>query len=48
MRFNNSCAVGKYPLFDAFHRVLQAAETLAVYALIVDAKNDEALVSSFQ
>src|SRR5216684_723249 len=34
--------LGKYLLFDAFHRVLQAAETLAVYALIVDAKNDEA------
>jgi ribosomal protein S18 acetylase RimI-like enzyme len=34
--------LGKYLLFDAFHRVLQVAETLAVYALIVDAKNDEA------
>jgi ribosomal protein S18 acetylase RimI-like enzyme len=34
--------LGKYLLFDAFYRVLQAAETLAVYALIVDAKNDEA------
>jgi len=35
-------SLGKYLLFDAFHRVLQAAETLAVYALIVDAKNDKA------
>ena len=34
--------LGKYLLFDAFHRVLQAAETLAVYALVVDAKNNEA------
>lgn len=34
--------LGKYLLFDAFHRVLQAAETLAVYALVVDAKSDEA------
>lgn len=34
--------LGKYLLFDALHRVLQAAETLAVYALVVDAKNDEA------
>ncbi len=34
--------LGKYLLFDAFHRVLQAAETLAVYALVVDTKNDEA------
>lgn len=34
--------LGKYLLFDSFHRVLQAAQTLAVYALIVDAKNDEA------
>jgi len=34
--------LGKYMLFDAFHRVLHAAETLAVYALVVDAKNDGA------
>ena len=34
--------LGRYLLFDAFHRVLQAAETLAVYALVVDAKNEEA------
>ncbi len=34
--------LGKYLLFDAFHRVLRAAETLAAYALVVDAKNDEA------
>jgi GNAT superfamily N-acetyltransferase len=34
--------LGKYLLFDALHRVLQAAETLAVYALVVDAKNDDA------
>lgn len=34
--------LGKYLLFDAFHRVLQAAETLAVYALIVDSKNENA------
>lgn len=34
--------LGKYLLFNAFHRILQAAETLAVYALIVDAKNDKA------
>ena len=34
--------LGKYLLFDAFQRVLWAAETLAVYAVIVDAKNDEA------
>lgn len=42
---NRSCQgqdLGKYLLFDAFHRVLQAAETLAVYALVVDAKNDKA------
>lgn len=35
--------LGKYVLFDVLHRVLQAAETLAVYALVVDAKNDDAL-----
>ena len=34
--------LGKYLLFDAFHRVLQATETLAIYALVVDAKNNEA------
>ncbi len=34
--------LGRYLLFDAFHRVLHAAETLAVYALVVDAKNDDA------
>jgi len=34
--------LGKYLLFDALHRVLQAAETLAVYALVVDAKNNDA------
>lgn len=34
--------LGKYLLFDALHRVLHAAETLAVYALVVDAKNDDA------
>jgi ribosomal protein S18 acetylase RimI-like enzyme len=34
--------LGKYLLFDALHRVLDAAETLAVYALVVDAKNDDA------
>ena len=34
--------LGKYLLFDAFQRVLQAAETLAVYALVGDAKNGEA------
>lgn len=33
---------GKYLLFDALSRVLHAAETLAVYALVVDAKNDAA------
>ena len=35
--------LGKFLLFDAFHRVLHAAETLAVYALVVDAKNNDAL-----
>lgn len=35
--------LGRFLLFDAFHRVLHAAETLAVYALVVDAKNDDAL-----
>ncbi len=35
--------LGKFLLFDAFHRVLHAAETLAVYALIVDAKNNNAV-----
>jgi GNAT superfamily N-acetyltransferase len=35
--------LGRYLLFDAFHRVLHAAETLAVYALVVDAKNHDAL-----
>ena len=34
--------LGKYLLFDALHRILHAAETLAVYALVVDAKNDDA------
>jgi|SRR6266566_3481583 len=34
--------MGKFLLFNALHRVLQAAESLAVYALIVDAKNDNA------
>lgn len=34
--------LGKHLLFDAFHRTLQATEMLAVYALIVDAKNDKA------
>ncbi len=34
--------LGRYLLFDAFHRVLHASETLAVYALVVDAKNNEA------
>lgn len=34
--------LGKYLLIDAFHRVLQASETLAVYAIVVDAKNDKA------
>jgi predicted GNAT family N-acyltransferase len=34
--------VGKYLLFDAFHRVLQATETLAAYAIIVDAKGNKA------
>lgn len=34
--------LGKYLLFDAFHRVLHAAETLAAYALVVDAKNEDA------
>lgn len=34
--------LGRYLLFDALHRVLHAAETLAVYALVVDAKNDSA------
>lgn len=34
--------LGRYLLFDAFYRVLHAAETLAVYALVVDAKNDSA------
>lgn len=42
---DSSChgkGLGKYLLFDALHRVLQAAESLAVYALIVDAKNNDA------
>ncbi len=34
--------LGRYLLFDALYRVLHAAETLAVYALVVDAKNDSA------
>lgn len=34
--------LGRYLLFDALHRVLHASETLAVYALVVDAKNDSA------
>ena len=34
--------LGKYLLFDAFYRILQAVEMLAVYALVVDVKNDEA------
>ncbi len=34
--------LGRYLLFDAFHRVLRAAETLAAYALVVDAKDDDA------
>ena len=34
--------LGKYLLFDALHRVLHAAETLAVYALVVDAKDGNA------
>lgn len=42
---DHSCGgqgLGRYLLFDAFHRVLRAAETLAAYALVVDAKDDEA------
>ena len=42
---NRSCQgqqMGRYLLFDTFNRVLHAAETLAVYALVVDAKNDSA------
>lgn len=35
--------LGKFLLFDALHRVLQAAETLAVYAVVVDAKNQDAI-----
>lgn len=34
--------LGRFLLFDALYRVLHAAETLAVYALVVDAKNDSA------
>lgn len=34
--------LGRFLLFDALNRVLHAAETLAVYALVVDAKNDSA------
>lgn len=34
--------LGRFLLFDAFHRVLHVAQTLAVYALVVDAKNDDA------
>lgn len=42
---DSSChgkGLGKFLLFDGLHRVLQAAESLAVYALVVDAKNDNA------
>lgn len=35
-------SLGKYLLFDALERVLQASDTLAVYALVVDAMNDRA------
>lgn len=34
--------LGKFLLFDVFHRVLQAADALAVYALVVDAKDNKA------
>lgn len=34
--------LGRYLLFDALSRVLHAAETLAVYALVVDVKNNNA------
>lgn len=41
-RTNQGSGLGRYLLFDAFYRVLQASETLAVYALVVDAKSDRA------
>lgn len=34
--------LGEFLLFDAFSRVLQASQAMAVYALIVDAKDDRA------
>lgn len=34
--------LGRYLLLDALNRVLHASETLAVYALVVEAKNDKA------
>ena len=43
LAMDKSCqgrGLGKFLLFDAFYRVLQASEVLAVYALIVDTKND--------
>jgi len=42
---DNTCqgsGLGKFLLFDAFYRVLQASEVLAVYALVVDAKHARA------
>ena len=41
-RDHQGLGLGKFLLFDAFHRVLQASEVLAVHALIVDAKHDQA------
>jgi len=42
---DNACqggGLGKFLLFDAFYRVLQASDILAVYALVVDAKHARA------
>ena len=34
--------LGEMLLIDAVHRILRASEALAVYAVVVDAKNDQA------
>lgn len=33
--------LGKFLIFDAFERILEAAETIAAYAIVVDAKDEQ-------
>ena len=34
--------IGSYLLYDAFQKILRAAETIGIYAVVVDAKNEQA------